>query len=120
MRLCAAALFESQDPEVVKGIESLANLAEEAAEAVKRGDFGALAKVFKKNFALRRLLYGDDAVGVCVCERERGEKRERVREREREERETETERERERERERGCTSNTIPLRSAQHTSIASA
>ena len=83
MRLCAAALFESQDPEGVKGIESLANLAEEAAEAVKRGDFGALAKVFKENFALRRLLYGDDAVGVCVRERARARERERDRETER-------------------------------------
>jgi glucuronokinase len=56
--------FAAGDEHVVERMRLLRELAVEAAQALERRDFGVFASVIRRNFALRREIYGDAALGL--------------------------------------------------------
>lgn len=56
--------WAKQDPELVVGMKRLGQLADEAREAIAKGDSDTLADLMDENFAIRRRLYGVAVVGT--------------------------------------------------------
>jgi glucuronokinase len=56
--------FAAGDEHVCERMRRLRELAVEAAQALERRDFGVFASVVRRNFALRREIYGDAALGL--------------------------------------------------------
>ena len=56
--------WAAREPGLVAGMQALAALADEARSALERGDAAGLAALMRRNFALRRRLYGDGVVGA--------------------------------------------------------
>ena len=56
--------WAARDPELVRGMQALGQLADEARESLERGDAVRLAALVERNFATRRMLYGDAVVGA--------------------------------------------------------
>mmetsp|Transcript_24984 Transcript_24984/g.73382 ORF Transcript_24984/g.73382 Transcript_24984/m.73382 type:complete len:682 (+) Transcript_24984:72-2117(+) len=57
------ARFAAGDPVVVEGMRRLAVMTDLALEALKAADYVTLCDLMDENFALRRSMYGDAAVG---------------------------------------------------------
>lgn len=57
--------WDSGDTEVREGMKGFANITDRGKAALAAGDFAALADLMDENFALRRKLYTDAALGVC-------------------------------------------------------
>lgn len=60
--------YQQGDPEVVGAMEELARYAEEARDALYRGDYERLGELMNANFEIRRRLYGDEALGRASLE----------------------------------------------------
>ena len=58
------ARYNAGDEEVVSGMQQFARLTEQALTAIKSGDMATLGEKMDANFALRRKLYGDAALGA--------------------------------------------------------
>lgn len=56
--------FANGDPVVVAGMAKLAENTDLAVKALHTQDFSKLADLMEENFALRRSMYGDEAVGA--------------------------------------------------------
>jgi len=55
--------FKKGEPLVIKGMQELANLTDQALEAMKIGDYNQLRDIFNKNFEIRRKIYTDAVIG---------------------------------------------------------
>ncbi len=53
-----------QDPDLVAGMASLGQYADQARDCLLSGDAAGLAQLMEQNFATRRRLYGDEVVGA--------------------------------------------------------
>lgn len=56
--------WASRESGLVSGMRELGSYADEALSALKNGDRVGLAKIMRKNFGMRRQLYGDAVVGA--------------------------------------------------------
>jgi glucuronokinase len=57
-----------RDPEVEKGVQELAQCADQCVEALGAGDRATLADLMDRNFSIRRRLYGDACLGAWNLE----------------------------------------------------
>lgn len=57
------ARYEAGDETVKLGMQNLAEVAEEAKQALLAGDAAACKRLMKRNFDLRRALFGDEVLG---------------------------------------------------------
>ncbi len=55
--------FKRGEKKVVKGMKDLAKLTDKAYRQIKKKDFANLAKLFNRNFAIRREIYGNEVIG---------------------------------------------------------
>ncbi len=55
--------FKRGEKKVVEGMNKLAQITEEALDALEKKDYPKLSQLFNKNFALRRSIYGDRVIG---------------------------------------------------------
>lgn len=58
--------WRAQDPELVKGMQTLGEYASSAKSCIESGDVAQLSRLMHQNFALRRQLYGDNVVGESL------------------------------------------------------
>lgn len=57
--------WAARDPALVAGMAELGELAKAAVRCLHAQDFGTLGNLMRRNFAIRRSLYGDAVVGAA-------------------------------------------------------